>query len=89
MTTLIISPLLFMSLIAHEIVSSEALVYLSNFGVIAASLLLAGITVHEAHVSIRKQSSDMSKAFRSENRLIARIIAGPFIAPSNGKHRKG
>lgn len=88
MTTFVTAPLILLFVMAHEIVSSEALVILSNFGVVGASVLLAGITVHEAHKSIRKESDNMTKVVRSENRLLARLIAGPFIVSESGKHRK-
>lgn len=88
MTTFIVAPFTLLFVMAHEIVSSETLVILSNVGVVGASLLLAAITVHEAHKTIRKTGDDMVKVVRSDNRLLARLIAGPFIVPDAGKHRK-
>jgi hypothetical protein len=69
------------SALVSEIVSSETLVVMSNFALVIATFLLVGVTVREAHRTVRD-------VVKSDNRLLAKILGPLLVKPEPGTHKR-
>jgi hypothetical protein len=69
------------SAVVGKVVTSETLVVMSNFALVIATFLLVGVTVREAHRTVRD-------VVRSDNRLLAKILGPLLVKPEPGAHKK-